>query len=37
NGAMVAGLGYKYLARGDCSPWSVTASARVRAFKRRYP
>lgn len=37
NGAMVAGLGYKYLARGDRSPWTVTASARVRAFKRRYP
>lgn len=37
NGAMVAGLGYKYLARGERSPWSVTASARVRAFKRRYP
>ncbi len=37
NGAMVAGLGYRYLARGDRSPWTVTASARVRAFKRRYP
>ncbi|MCA1950345.1 MAG: tRNA (adenosine(37)-N6)-threonylcarbamoyltransferase complex transferase subunit TsaD [Treponema sp.] len=37
NGAMVAGLGYKYLARGDRSPWTVTASARVKAFKRRYP
>lgn len=37
NGAMVAGLGYKYLVRGDRSPWTVTASARVKAFKRRYP
>ncbi|WP_304222527.1 tRNA (adenosine(37)-N6)-threonylcarbamoyltransferase complex transferase subunit TsaD [Gracilinema caldarium] len=37
NGAMVAGLGYKYLDRGDRSPWTVTASARVKAFKRRYP
>jgi N6-L-threonylcarbamoyladenine synthase len=37
NGAMVAGLGYQYLARGDRSPLSVTASARVQAFKRRYP
>lgn len=37
NGAMVAGLGYQYLARGDRSPWTVTASARVKAFKRRYP
>jgi N6-L-threonylcarbamoyladenine synthase len=37
NGAMIAGLGYQYLARGDRSPLSVTASARVKAFKRRYP
>jgi N6-L-threonylcarbamoyladenine synthase len=33
NGAMIAGLGYQYLARGDRSPLSTTASARVRAFK----
>ncbi|GHU00188.1 tRNA N6-adenosine threonylcarbamoyltransferase [Spirochaetia bacterium] len=37
NGAMVAGLGYQYLARGDRSPLNVTASARVQGFKRRYP
>jgi N6-L-threonylcarbamoyladenine synthase len=37
NGAMIAGLGYQYLIRGDRSPLNVTASARVRAFKRRYP
>ncbi|MDR2028919.1 MAG: tRNA (adenosine(37)-N6)-threonylcarbamoyltransferase complex transferase subunit TsaD [Treponema sp.] len=37
NGAMIAALGYRYLARGDRSPLSVTASARVRAFKRSYP
>jgi N6-L-threonylcarbamoyladenine synthase len=37
NGAMVAGLGYRYLERGDRSPLSATASARVGAFKRRYP
>lgn len=37
NGAMIAGLGYCYLARGDRSPLDVTASARVPAFKRRYP
>jgi N6-L-threonylcarbamoyladenine synthase len=37
NGAMIAGLGYQYLARGDRSPLGVTASARVKAFKRRYP
>jgi N6-L-threonylcarbamoyladenine synthase len=37
NGAMIAGLGYQYLARGDRSPLTVTASARVEGFKRRYP
>jgi N6-L-threonylcarbamoyladenine synthase len=37
NGAMIAGLGYQYLARGDRSPLTVTASARVKAFKQRYP
>jgi N6-L-threonylcarbamoyladenine synthase len=37
NGAMIAGLGYQYLVRGDFSPLTVTASARVKAFKRRYP
>jgi N6-L-threonylcarbamoyladenine synthase len=37
NAAMVAGLGEQYLLRGDRSPLNVTASARVRAFKRQYP
>ena len=37
NGAMIAGIGYQYLARGDRSPLSVTASARVEEFKKRYP
>ncbi|MDR0759157.1 MAG: tRNA (adenosine(37)-N6)-threonylcarbamoyltransferase complex transferase subunit TsaD [Treponema sp.] len=37
NGAMIAGLGYQYLSRGDRSPLTVTASARVKAFKRKYP
>jgi N6-L-threonylcarbamoyladenine synthase len=37
NGAMVAGLGFRYLARGDRSPLSAPASARIKAFKRRYP
>lgn len=37
NGAMVAGLGYQYLIRGDRSPLTITPSARVQAFKRRYP
>ena len=37
NGAMIAGLAYQYLARGDRSSLRETASARVKSFKRRYP
>ena len=37
NGAMIAGLGYQYLARGEQSDLRVTASARVKSFKRQYP
>jgi N6-L-threonylcarbamoyladenine synthase len=37
NAAMVAGIGYHYLARGEESPLSVTASARVTGFKKKYP
>jgi N6-L-threonylcarbamoyladenine synthase len=37
NGAMVAGIGWQYLNRGDRSPLNLTASARVMGFKRRYP
>jgi N6-L-threonylcarbamoyladenine synthase len=37
NGAMIAGIGFQYLARGDRSPFSVAASARVAGFKRRCP
>lgn len=33
NGAMIAGIGYHYLQRGDRSPLSLNASARVDAFK----
>jgi N6-L-threonylcarbamoyladenine synthase len=33
NGAMVAGLGWHYLERGDRSPLTETASARVRLYK----
>jgi N6-L-threonylcarbamoyladenine synthase len=36
NGAMIAGIGWQYLRRGDRSPFSVTAAARVSGFKRRY-
>ena len=37
NGAMVAGLAYQYLARGEQSSLKATASARVKSFKRMYP
>ena len=37
NGAMVAGLGFRYLERGDRSPLDTVASARVRGFKKKYP
>jgi len=37
NGAMIAGIAYHYLSRGDRSPLSVTASARVEGFKKKYP
>jgi N6-L-threonylcarbamoyladenine synthase len=37
NGAMVAGLAYQYLVRGERSGLRTTASARVRGFKGRYP
>ncbi|GMO63624.1 MAG: tRNA (adenosine(37)-N6)-threonylcarbamoyltransferase complex transferase subunit TsaD [Treponemataceae bacterium] len=34
NGAMIAGVGYHFLRRGEHSSWATTASARVPAFKR---
>ncbi|MDR2102744.1 MAG: tRNA (adenosine(37)-N6)-threonylcarbamoyltransferase complex transferase subunit TsaD [Treponema sp.] len=37
NGAMIAGIGFRYLHRGDRSPLNSTASARVKGFKRKYP
>jgi len=37
NAAMVAGIGYHYLARGERSPLNEAASARVSGFKKRYP
>lgn len=37
NGAMIAGLAYRYLADGIRSPLDITASARVSAFKKSYP
>jgi N6-L-threonylcarbamoyladenine synthase len=37
NAAMVAGIGYMHLSRGDRSPMSLNASSRVPAFKRVVP
>jgi len=37
NAAMVAGIGYQYLATGEHSPLTITASARVTGFKKKYP
>jgi N6-L-threonylcarbamoyladenine synthase len=37
NGAMIAGIGYHYLSRGEASPLSLTTSARVSLFRHRYP
>lgn len=34
NGAMIAGVGYQFLKRGDRTPWTIGASARIPAFKR---
>ncbi|MBQ9631210.1 MAG: tRNA (adenosine(37)-N6)-threonylcarbamoyltransferase complex transferase subunit TsaD [Treponema sp.] len=34
NGAMIAGIAYHYLMRGDVSPLNTTASARIVEFKR---
>ena len=37
NGAMIAGIGYQYLKRGDRDLYSLQAFPRVQAFKRSYP
>ena len=37
NGAMIAGIGYHYLMRGDRSELDVAALSRVTGFKKRYP
>lgn len=34
NGAMIAGVAYHFLSRGETSPWTTTATARVTEFKR---
>jgi len=37
NGAMIAGIGYHYLVRGERSPLNTTVCARVTGFKKKYP
>ena len=37
NGAMIAGIAYHYLQRGERDELSLTAKARVPSFKRSYP
>ncbi|MFP4363298.1 MAG: tRNA (adenosine(37)-N6)-threonylcarbamoyltransferase complex transferase subunit TsaD [Spirochaetia bacterium] len=37
NAAMIAGLGYHYLSRGELSSFSENAYARVSSFKKTYP
>ena len=37
NGAMIAGIGFHYLERGITSDYSINASARVQAFRKKYP
>jgi len=34
NAAMIAGIAYQYILRGETSPLSITASARVKGLKR---
>ena len=37
NAAMIAGIGFQYLKRGEQSPLNTTVSARVSGFKKKYP
>lgn len=37
NGAMIAGIGYQYLKRGQFSQLNTNASPRVTVFKKAYP
>ncbi len=37
NAAMIAGIGYHYFMRGDQSSLALNASARVDAFRKKYP
>lgn len=35
NGAMIAGVAYQFLKRGETSPWSVGACSRIEGFRRK--
>jgi N6-L-threonylcarbamoyladenine synthase len=37
NGAMIAGIGYQYLRRGDRDSYELNASPRVSGFRKTYP
>ena len=37
NAAMIAGIGYHYLEQGNRSDYSLNASSRVPAFRKKYP
>ncbi len=37
NGAMIAAIGYHYLNKGETSPLSTNAKARIASFRRKYP
>ena len=37
NGAMIAGVGYQYLVRGERSPLGLQVNSRVQAFRHTYP
>jgi len=37
NGAMIAGIGYHYLKRGEHSDFNLNAYPRVKRFRKTYP
>lgn len=34
NGAMIAGVAYKFFQRGDISPWNIGCTSRIQGFRR---
>jgi N6-L-threonylcarbamoyladenine synthase len=37
NAAMIAGIGYQYLEKGETSAYSINAASRVPGFRKKYP